>query len=294
MASRHGFGRYAKSATGFMLKLYPVRWPPPVLGVLYLFWIPFFALIYTHFLGDQFYHSTLRYEPSLEGEAEDAIDALQSAIVQNFRNGHGGDEAMAGEWRIQADSLKVSFLHPTQDSMTFTMWFDAVKATAEGSIEGVLHFAFDATYDISRKGPVMVMGGQGEPPLYYRPLSFEPQVLTLPAINEKIDYEVFFPPPSGSLSPLLALPPETDERLHDFWRASQGLPSHHQCWRMLYLSSMTATTVGYGDIVPLTGKARAAVAVEAILGVATAGLFLNSLFQRRRQSSGRLSHKRPC
>src|SRR5262245_33485638 len=37
--------------------------------------------------------------------------------------------------------------------------------------------------------------------------------------------------------------------------------------RMLYLSAVTITTVGYGDIVPLTDIARAAAGTEAITGI---------------------------
>jgi hypothetical protein len=49
---------------------------------------------------------------------------------------------------------------------------------------------------------------------------------------------------------------------------------------MLYLSSVTITTLGYGDIVPVTCSARMLIASEAILGVILAGLFLNSLALR--------------
>ena len=40
---------------------------------------------------------------------------------------------------------------------------------------------------------------------------------------------------------------------------------------------MTITTVGFGDIVPLTTLARLIVASEAILGIIIIGLFLNSI-----------------
>ena len=55
-------------------------------------------------------------------------------------------------------------------------------------------------------------------------------------------------------------------------------------WRMLYFSIVVITTVGFGDIVPLTGLARALVAVEAIVGLLPVGLFLNSIAGRRNRS----------
>jgi hypothetical protein len=48
-------------------------------------------------------------------------------------------------------------------------------------------------------------------------------------------------------------------------------------YRMFYFSAITITTTGFGDIVPITEGARLAVAFETILGVILIGLFLNSL-----------------
>jgi voltage-gated potassium channel Kch len=47
--------------------------------------------------------------------------------------------------------------------------------------------------------------------------------------------------------------------------------------RMLYFSAVTITTLGYGDIVPVTSTARGIVTIEIILGPLLFGLFLNSL-----------------
>ncbi len=48
--------------------------------------------------------------------------------------------------------------------------------------------------------------------------------------------------------------------------------------RMLYLSVVTATTLGYGDIVPVTTWARGGIMIEALFGVILAGFFINSAF----------------
>lgn len=56
-------------------------------------------------------------------------------------------------------------------------------------------------------------------------------------------------------------------------------------WRMLYFSVVVITTVGFGDIVPMTGAARSLVAVEAIIGVLLVGLFLNAIASRRERNS---------
>lgn len=63
--------------------------------------------------------------------------------------------------------------------------------------------------------------------------------------------------------------------------ASFGQPksSVDNLFRMFYLSAITITTTGYGDIVLLTNWARFWVAFEAFLGITIIGLFLNSKAQ---------------
>lgn len=51
--------------------------------------------------------------------------------------------------------------------------------------------------------------------------------------------------------------------------------------RMLYFSTVTITTLGFGDIVPVEPVARLLVAVESILGIILMGLFLNALFNEK-------------
>ena len=51
---------------------------------------------------------------------------------------------------------------------------------------------------------------------------------------------------------------------------------------MLYFSAVVITTLGLGDIVPLTDWARSLVAAEAVLGIVFAGLFINAAASRAR------------
>jgi Ion channel len=69
--------------------------------------------------------------------------------------------------------------------------------------------------------------------------------------------------------------------MHGFPANSSGTP-----WRMLYLSAATITTLGLGDILPVSDKVRLLVGLESFLGVVLIGLFLNSLsseIQRNRK-----------
>ncbi len=58
-------------------------------------------------------------------------------------------------------------------------------------------------------------------------------------------------------------------------------------WRMLYLSVVVITTLGLGDIVPISDAGRVLVGSEAMLGVLLVGLFLNAVAWRAsRPNSG--------
>lgn len=62
-------------------------------------------------------------------------------------------------------------------------------------------------------------------------------------------------------------------------RTEQGFPAFVEgtFGRMLYFSAVTITTVGYGDVVPLTGLSRSLAALEATLGIVLLGLFVSRL-----------------
>jgi len=69
------------------------------------------------------------------------------------------------------------------------------------------------------------------------------------------------------------------EVLRNYWLMSNGRPSETENVfpRMLYFSAVTVTTLGYGDIVPISTLARLFVALESILGILIIGWFINEV-----------------
>lgn len=60
----------------------------------------------------------------------------------------------------------------------------------------------------------------------------------------------------------------------------------------LYYSTVTITTLGYGDITPISVIAQVLIILETVLGVTTIGLFLNSLsLQKSKEISAREKEK---
>jgi len=77
-------------------------------------------------------------------------------------------------------------------------------------------------------------------------------------------------------------------RAHSVLCAEQGITCSR--WgdfgRMLYFSAVTITTVGYGDVVPLSGVARLLAAVEATFGIVLLALLVNSLYRSNTTAAG--------
>lgn len=81
-------------------------------------------------------------------------------------------------------------------------------------------------------------------------------------------------------APHLTMPVRLAQEIYQFNRSMAGFPpeSWDNYWRMLYFSGTTITTVGFGDIDPLSTRARLTVLLEAVLGIVVAGLFVYSVF----------------
>jgi len=59
--------------------------------------------------------------------------------------------------------------------------------------------------------------------------------------------------------------------------------------RMLYLSAVTATTLGYGDILPITTAARISIAIQSVCGLFLMGWIVFWLTQRREKEDDLVS-----
>ncbi len=77
----------------------------------------------------------------------------------------------------------------------------------------------------------------------------------------------------------MVLHPGLLNALQGFYGSSVGDPlsQSDQFARMLYFSASAATTVGFGDITPVTTTARTWVTIEVILQIVLIGVFLASL-----------------
>jgi hypothetical protein len=88
----------------------------------------------------------------------------------------------------------------------------------------------------------------------------------------------------GELSRQFEIDNNLDVRLRELMTGSlgdsSGAPGHFA--RMVYLSAVTITTLGFGDLIPTTDWGRFAIGLEAVLGVFIAGMFINAVASRGR------------
>jgi hypothetical protein len=77
----------------------------------------------------------------------------------------------------------------------------------------------------------------------------------------------------------LTLPARVNTELNAFLGSINGDPYYAsgRYTRMLYLSASTITTLGLGDLTPISGWARFLVGLEALTGIVVIGFFLNDL-----------------
>jgi hypothetical protein len=108
------------------------------------------------------------------------------------------------------------------------------------------------------------------------------------AIEEQVPTNVLFPPQRKGYAPILVVTSPVADAMQALYHAYTGNPSQTSGLfpRMLYFSATTATTLGLGDIQPVSSEARNAVTIEAIAAILFAGLFLNAIAWRRRPGPG--------
>jgi hypothetical protein len=81
----------------------------------------------------------------------------------------------------------------------------------------------------------------------------------------------------------VALPTPAVARIQHYVDAANGFPSRVEggYLRMLYLSAGITTGLTFGDVIPVTGKARFVTAVQAVVGQIFFGLFLVTITRAR-------------
>lgn len=248
------------------------RVPSIVLLAAYLACIPVFAWIYQR-LPNAFYHTTVRYEASFRENEAKVRDIIKRSILFSLRLKYGESLQLTPTVKVDSeDPIRIGEVRV--DGLRFytniAMFFVGNPKFANAHIP----LSFELLPFFTHK------------PHEFQHLTVEltDSAMSPVPVGQLFPYHAKHADRGGSFAViksvgfLLVSNRDLDE-LVSFANASYGFPStaSGSYGRMLYFSAVTITTLGFGDIVPITDQARAVTALEAVLGIVLAGLFLNSL-----------------
>jgi len=258
---------------------------PYVYGLTYFLLIPIFAVFYASIPSD-FYHSTAKFEhSSIEKKAKELCDELVVQIRENYKKNHREDTRDSIDDLFDIERIYLNRLIYENNN-----WFtDLTYRNKPKSTSNIVNQAKDyysgGVYELSFSGIGNFMFDEnGEEGMVFREIKIVDDFNALEG-NLNTYHERFkriFSSKEFSF-PVLVIDVYLNNKLNEFYNTLNGQHSSftENYWRMLYFSSVTVTTLGYGDIVPMTTKARILISIEAILGVLLIGLFLNSLSKRK-------------
>jgi hypothetical protein len=266
--------------------------PSILYGLTYLALIPIFAGAYYGLPAGNFYHATLLHEAPLSTQFRTIEYDLSRAVFQQFNeNATSHHRRSRGtyapdDWGISINDVNNVRVNEKQVSFQVEAEVWGNKSVQENIKLGQYQFAsitVGITFNLDPN-----RGTDNSDALESRELTFEmspevTSVFTDRKSQSELQYALFpINPAPGTIA--FPLPRRLLNEMRSYAIGTKGIGSDEgNYWRMLYLSAVTITTLGFGDIVPMTTPARILVSSEAIFGVVLVGLFLNALsFERAR------------
>lgn len=251
--------------------------PTVVYGSCYLSLIPIFGIIYS-LLPYGFYHSTAIEEPYYQDLKKEAEISIQNFLYSQVSN-NSSEECTD----LENNYINISVEDIIYDNKINSIIFDVCVYVSRGnliendsiSIIGIMQLNVSMPMEIENKVKILpnIFIYQNLTPLRIRQIQ---NIGNLTCLNE----ELIFGKANGEKY-LVTFPQNVHMKINDLVLASNGRPIDlkRNIFRMMYFSTVTITTLGYGDIVPVTSLARFFVFLESIIGIILIGLFINSVKQ---------------
>jgi len=266
--------------------------PPYIVGLIYLSLIPIYALIYAFWIPTEFFHSTATSEQSYRDRLILVERELQETIISDLQLAYGGASVAFAEGRSACLSrIRLQGFDTNSVGYPTFRLFVPIGITTAGGIDPCAEGSI-ATLEVLQAESLIVSDKSSLESAFYTAAAQNWLVVTLSPIGSNSELLGAFPQPvdtsvfrtdSDRIYYAFALPASINAKIVDLANASLGSPSGipAEFWRMIHLSSATVTTTGYGDIVPLTTRARLLTSSESIFGLVLIGFFLNSVSHAR-------------
>lgn len=225
------------------------------------------------------------------------LSSLQREVTQNFLNTYPKKEyPVVDGWRVEGDLFYPYNLKIENDYVNFTFYVLLTKRNVKGDVVAMANLAPTGRFSLEQSPPRLPIPINEPEPLTVKTFLEVKEAIIPPqawmgssaeiltgglTANEQIGRAIF--PYDYSKMPndviVMHISRPLFRDIIAFAEAKRGFPSglRYNLARMLYLSAVTLTTLGFGDIVPITTLARILIAIESIFGVVCIGLFLNSL-----------------
>lgn len=240
--------------------------------------IPFFGAFYTWWTPHGFYAPYAQFEPSADSDTWIIKGILNTAFSREIE-AHPAADSVIGETTfssvVDVRELKVS---PEKD-VSFYLFIGG-----RGKKDEYWRWTKGSVCHLVVEGSPKVSDEESEYFLIRSPISCSG---TLTEYQIRSVCKLLAWPTSPDVTNFYALRLLSNES-DEFQRYVSGISGDptrlsSSYPRMIYLSAVIITTLGLGDIVPISGPARSLVASEAVFGILVAGLFLNSLAYRASQ-----------
>ena len=261
----------------------------PIRAVLsmYIIVIVIFAVIYTN-IPSGFYHETIRLESAYDREAEEFSKKILEAMKVNFIEVYKKEQLCFDNIEIDISTMNVhkSYVKSERVIVPINLIVEVKnlekdkdkkneKCDKKNKSEKIVYNDF---FDISLSTNALKINDK-----LFVPLVVDSNVFVkCDNIDvDKINYNQLFKH-EGFLSPVIKIDEGVEKEIHDFLLASKGFSNdiNNHFLSMLYLSAVTITTIGYGDIVPITLITRMLITIEALIGMTLMGIFLNNITYR--------------
>jgi hypothetical protein len=260
---------------------------PLFYGVVYILAIPLFALAYYFTLSSSFYAPYARFEPSA------ITDLLRIGEIINTALHRALDSRKITIQGWQLKSIMLVNFHADASKFLFDVMAVFQKQTTDRPPA-----KDDQQYNVIRLPASISADIQGvaaprpDDPTVDRERRLEIDVSSHPPTTQQFEtefYNTLLPSPFFLEGRILLLTPIEDAAFDKFFLGVRGNPTvvSEGFFRMLYFSATVITTIGFGDIVPITPPARLFVAIEGIFGVILVGLFVNAVARQASRVSAR-------
>lgn len=244
------------------------------IGVTYITTLFLFSFLFWLIPGS-FHHQVASEDEAFKEQEEIVSSLLLEHFQQVFKQQHGSDVLVSpAGWKVDISNLQVKSLTGAsgyiQASLTLFLTNERENPVKFMTWEPIISWPIktlgkvDANLEpVEYVGNASLIGGKNIP------LALE---TIFPEIGQDQAAEVAF-----------KLPNDTFRKMIEFEHAASGSikDMNRSFLRMIYFSSVTITTLGYGDIVPTTDLSRSLVALEAVFGVLLAGFFLNAVANKK-------------